>query len=277
MSKYINQLLLSCILFLMLLLSVGCPKTYTKDKSALIHNYTRSAPRMRLANVRNASGITYNPDTDTLFMIQDSPSVIRELNDRGEILRSIPVEKLNDTEGIAYLGNKRFALLEESTSKIYFCSIDKKTKEIRYKDIVSIDVPSKPGNTGLEGITYDAENKCVYVVKEKAPRKIFRIYLGSEKVEIPWDLEKTKIDDASDICFDSRTNHLLILSQESKCIVECTIDGKELARLSLEKGQSNLKREFKKPEGITINPKTGRIFTCGEKDEFYIFSDKKIE
>ena len=252
----------------------GCGKNPIGNNSK-ITKYTRSAPRMRLANVRNASGITFNHDTNTLFLIEDSPSVIREINEKGKILRSIQMEKMDDTEGIAYLGNKRFALIEESTSKIYFCSIDKKTTNIKLKDMVTLAVPSPPSNTGLEGITYDPEMKCLYVIKEKDPKKIFRVYLGTEKIEEPWDLENININDASDICFDTRTGHLLILSHESRSIVECTTKGKELARISLKKGQSNLKRNFEKPEGITIDPKTGKIFTCGEKDEFYIFAEQK--
>jgi uncharacterized protein YjiK len=271
----LKKTIYNIILSIIVIYSCGCNKKYSFSNDAKIHNYTRSAPRMRLAGACNASGITYNPDTKTLFMIEDSPTVISELNNKGEIIRSIEIENLNDTEGIAYLGNKRFAIVEESTSKIYFCSIGEKTTRIKYKDMVSLDVPLSPNNTGLEGITYDSENKCFYVIKEKDPMKIFRIYLGSEKIEIPWDLEKIDISDASDICFDPNTGHLLILSHESKCVVECTVDGKELSRLSLRKGDSSLKREFKKPEGITINPKTNQIFICGENDEFYIFSPKK--
>lgn len=269
MFKYILYILIIlCFVY-------GCSKDYSFDNDYKLKNYTRTAPRMRLANVRNASGITFNPDTNTLFLIQDSPTVIVELNDKGEILRSINVEKLNDTEGIAYLGNKRFALLEEGNSNIYFCSIDERTTKINFKDMVVLNLPVPPSNTGLEGITYDPENKCIYAIKEKNPKKIFRIYLGTDKTDVPWDLEKINIGDASDICFDPRTGHLLILSQESRCITECTISGKELGRFSLEEGHHHMKRDFRKPEGITIDPKTGRIFTCGEKDELYIFGPKE--
>lgn len=263
------------ILSIFVYLSSGCNKDYSFNDDFKLKNYTRTAPRMRLPGVRNASGITFNPDTNTLFLVQDSPSIVLEINDRGEILRSINIEKLNDTEGITYLGNKRFALLEEGTSKIYFCSIDEKTTDINFKDMVSLSLPVKPNNTGLEGITYDPENKCMYVIKEKDSRKIFRIYLGTDKIDEPWDLEKIDIKDASGICFDPATGHLLILSQESKCIVECTVSGKLLGRFSLEEGYHNIKRDFEKPEGITIDPKTGRIFICGEQDEFYIFGPKQ--
>ena len=140
--------------------------------------------------------------------------------------------------------------------------------------MVSLEVPSKASNTGLEGITYDPEIKCFYVVKEKNPKKIFRVYLGTDKIEEPWDLEDLKIQDVSDICFDPQTGNLYILSHESKCIVECTTSGKELGRIYLKKGQSNLKRDIDKPEGITID-KTGKIYVCGENDEFYIFSEKQ--
>ena len=268
MLKNIYLVLLPCLL---LLFSTGCPQSYSKDKSSVIHNYTRCAPRMRIDNLRNASGIAFNPDSNSLFVVEDSPALIHEINFKGQILRTIELTNMNDIEAITYLGNSRFALMEESSSSIYFIYIKPDTKEIDKQStaVLKLDVP--PDNTGFEGLAYDNENQCLYAVKEKNPKKILRIFIGSEKIDSPWDLETIKIGDVSDVCLDPRTGHLLLLSHESKCIVECTTDGKELARLSLRKGQSNLKREFKKPEGIAIDPKTGRVFTCGEKDEFYIF------
>lgn len=268
MFKYINLVLLSCLL---LIFNTGCPQSYSKDKRAFIHTYTRCAPRMRIADCRNASGIAFNPDTNTLFVVEDSPTLIHEINFEGQTLRTIQLTHMDDIEGITYLGNNRFAIVEESSSSIYFIFIKPDTQQIDQKSTAIMQLKVPPSNEGLEGLAYDPENKCLYVVKEKNPRKILRVYIGSEKVETPWDLEKINIDDVSDICFDQKTKHLLILSQESKCIVECTTDGQELARLSLHKGQSHLKREFTKPEGIAIDPKTGKVFTCGEKDEFYIF------
>ena len=266
------------ILISLLILNTGCPQTYSKDKRAFIHNYTRCAPRMRIAYARNASGIAFNPDTNTLFLVEDSPALIHEIDFEGKILRTIELDKMNDIEGITYLGNNRFALIEESTSSVYFIFIKSDTKFIDQKStaVMKLSIPSD--NTGIEGIAYDPDNKCLYVTKEKNPKKILRIYIGSEIVDTPWDMESLNIDDVSDICFDPKTKHLLILSHESRCIVECTTDGKELARLSLhKKGQSNLKRNFEKPEGIAIDPKTRKVFSCGEKDEFYIFGPQKTE
>jgi uncharacterized protein YjiK len=260
---------------LILMFIYGCPKTYTKDKNASIHTYERSEVRMRLGDVRNASGITFNPDSNTLFIVQDSPTIIHEINFSGNVLRSITLKNMDDVEGITHLGGDRFAIIEESSSIIYFLSIKKETTIIDKKDCATMKLDIEGNNYGIEGITYDAHNKCLYVIKEKKPKKILRIYIGSEKVEVPFDLESINISDAAGIVIDPRSGHLLILSEESKCIIECTIEGKELARLSLYENQANLKRDFKKPEGITIDPKSGKIFTCGENNEFYIFSSKK--
>lgn len=273
MLKYFLFVSIASLLFIF---CSGCPRSYSKAEGAFIHNYTRCAPRMRIPYARNSSGIAFNPDTNSLFVVEDSPTLIHEIDFKGEILRTITLIGMDDIEAITYLGKNRFAIAEESSSTIYFIYIKPTTKEIHKKSTASIVLNvSNSNNEGLEGLAYDPENKCLYAVKEKNPKKILRIYIGSERVDTPWDLEKINIDDASDICFDPKFKRLLILSEESKCIVECTTSGKEMARLSLYKGQSNLKRDFEKPEGITIDPKSRKVFTCGEKDEFYIFGPKK--
>ena len=92
-------------------------------------------------------------------------------------------------------------------------------------------------------------------------------------MEVPWNLEKIDIKDVSDICWNPRSGNLLLLSHESHCIVEVTTDGKFVSRLELRKKRNGLKKDIEKPEGIAIDPETGTIYICGEKEEFYIFRD----
>ena len=171
-----------------------------------IHNYFCSSGRMRLGSgMRNASGVAFNQDTDTLFIIQDSPPWIHEVNPEGKSLRIIKISNDADTEGIAYIGNGMFAILEESSSKIYFCKIDNSSNLIDFEKadkVITVNEPDK--NTGLEGITFLPEEKVLYAVKEKGPKAIYRINYQTGEIEIPWDLEKIKIKDISDICYNPK-------------------------------------------------------------------------
>ena len=53
----------------------------------------------------DASGLTYNADTHTLFAVVNSPALLFELSLAGEVLRQIPLQGFDDTEGLSYLGD----------------------------------------------------------------------------------------------------------------------------------------------------------------------------
>ena len=71
--NYISGILLGVIAFLILFIE-SCVQEYESDKTAVLPKFKRSAPRFKLKNVRNASGLTYCPDSSTLFLVQDSPA-----------------------------------------------------------------------------------------------------------------------------------------------------------------------------------------------------------
>ncbi|MBN1864702.1 MAG: SdiA-regulated domain-containing protein [Victivallales bacterium] len=274
--RYLTSMLLLLLLLLMMMMMISGCEDVAPDPRSLIGGHVRCAPRMRIPYARNASGIAFNPDTGTLFVIQDSPPLIREINFEGRVLRDIKLTGMDDMEGIAYMGEGRFILAEESTSTLLFVSIAPDASAIDRDDSTSIKLDMSIGdNEGFEGVAYDEINKFVYAVKEKNPKTIMRIHIGTGEVDIPFDLEGMKTGDASGICIDPRSGNLLILSQESRCIVECTVHGELLAVVYLTKGWSDFKRDFDKPEGITIDPASGKVFVCGENDEFYILGPKK--
>ena len=274
----IITLLLPCGLIIILLILGSCIQDSKNNKNAIIHNYIRNAPRMRLNNVRNASGLTFCQDTNSIFVVQDSPAKIIEINYTGRIKRRIELVGMNDIEGITYLGNNRFAIVEEKNATIYFISIKADTKTISKKDVATLHLKIPNNNhEGLSGITYDPENKALFIITEKNPKSIIKIFIGSERKEIPWDLEKSNFEDASGITYDNITKHLFIISKTSKNILEFTQTGKLLAKLPLSKGYGNLKRTLKKPEGISLDSKRRRFYICGEKDEFYIFAKNPIK
>ncbi len=119
----------SSILLVCLLLLCSCSDD-PGFKGKGIHNYFCSSGRMRLGGgLRNASGLAFNNDTGSLFLVQDSPPWIHEVSKNGKILRTMEIENANDTESITYLGNNLFAILEESSSMVYICKIDSRTKQ----------------------------------------------------------------------------------------------------------------------------------------------------
>jgi len=253
----------------------GCKKTYSLDSSSVIDSYKRCAPCMLVGHMKNASGIAFNPDSRSLFIINDSPTLINETDCEGKVLRTIRLDHAFDLEGIAYLGADRFAIVDEGTSTIHFLTLTAGTESVDLSttDKIRLDIPRN--NNGLEGIAYDRAEGCFYVIKERRPKRILRIDMGSEEVSTPWDLGKLNVGDVSDIFFDQQTEHLMILSHEGKCIVECGRHGREYGRLSLAKGQAGMETGFRKPEGLSLDPQTRRLFVCGEGNDLCIYGPRE--
>jgi len=67
--------------------------------------------------------------------------------------------------------------------------------------------------------------------------------------------------DLSGIYYHPGSNNLLLLSDKSASLVESTVDGKELSRISLKKSEkTGLHSSIRQAEGITLGFK--RDFVC---------------
>ena len=133
-------------------------------------------------------------------------------------------------------------------------------------------IDSKPARRhGLQGVAYDPRGNRFFIAKEKSPRKIYLATLpekrlGKVEVQEPWNLEETpQLKDVSGLHYDLASRNLLLLSHESRCVVEFTADGTEIGRLEI---------NIPKAEGITMDHE-GNLYICGEPDEFYVFKKKK--
>jgi len=116
------------------------------------------------------SGVTYNEDTGTLFGVRNGTPEAYELNLDGTIIRRITLRNFEDTEGIVYLGNNKYAVTEERRRRIVVITIPNGNNNI------TIQYPSSAsriqlngtgtGNIGLEAVAYDKLNDILYVGKE---------------------------------------------------------------------------------------------------------------
>jgi uncharacterized protein YjiK len=83
------------------------------------------------------------------------------------------------------------------------------------------------------------------------------------------------MDDFSGLHFDSDSDHLLILSEESKRVSQISLAGEVISSMKLEKGLASLfKNDISKPEGITMDD-ARNIYIVGEPNLFYRFARKK--
>ena len=228
-------------------------------------NYVTKGKQMMIAGVsKNASGLTYSRQTNTLFVIVDSGEIV-EITLNNELKNTIRLRGFEDPEGIAHISGSTFAIVQEDLGTIAFLTLESDTKVVERNPSTEIKVGTFEHNMGLEGLTYDPASEAFFLVKERDPRKIYRYTLSGE-ASVPWDIESNSLGlkDLSGIFFDPFSQHLILLSHESGVAVECTIAGQELSRLSL---------KFTKAEGVAMDHE-GNLYICGEPNSLQVFEKK---
>ena len=229
----------------------------------------------------NASGLTFNTDTGTLFAIINNPEQLIELNTKGEILRTIALKGFEDTEGLAYLGNQQFAIIEERKRAIIIVSITSQTITLELASQRSIALPvSSANNNGFEGITTDPSSGRLYIVNEKSPRQLIQIdgFTTNQpnlSVSMPLDLEHKPMGnkDFSGVYFNAEFQTLLLLSDESKLLTEVDLSGQINSQLRLKAGHAGLTESIPQAEGITLDNE-GALYILSEPNLLYRFDTK---
>jgi uncharacterized protein YjiK len=245
-------------------------------KSVHLDEFTLAKGPVRIKGVRDdASGLTYNPKTKSLFLVINGRCEIVELSLEGRVKRVISTVGFSDIEGITHVKDDVFYVAEEGRGTICRITIQEKTEVIRYDSASVIRVAAGHlGNKGLEGLTYDPDGKRFFAVKESSPRRIYEIAepeegkKGSPKVKNPWNIQSRRLGmrDLSGIYYHRKSGHLLILSDESSCLVEATLQGQELSRLSL--------KSAPQAEGVTMDDK-GNLYICSEPNLFFVYKKKQ--
>ena len=66
------------------------------------------------------------------------------------------------------------------------------------------------------------------------------------------------------------------MSHESRNIVQCSLDGRPVSRLSLDVGSAGLKRAIPQAEGITMDDRQV-LYVLSEPNLFYVFKPPPTE
>jgi uncharacterized protein YjiK len=128
-----------------------------------------------------ASAVTYNKDTDTLFVLGDGSNAIVQVSKEGVLIDSMTLAlddskpqgtDFYDTEGIAYIGNGEFALAEERYRQISIFNYEAGTT-LSVEDVRTVKLGTTIGNVGMEGISFDASTDAFIGVKQASPLGIF--------------------------------------------------------------------------------------------------------
>ena len=122
-----------------------------------------------------ASAVTWNRDTNTLFMLGDGGGFVMETSLNGAPLgyMKLPAgsspqgNEFYDIEGLAYVGSGRFVMTEERyRTAVQFSYVADST--LQRSATSTVKLGTTVGNTGLEGISYDPSTGGFILVNERA-------------------------------------------------------------------------------------------------------------
>jgi uncharacterized protein YjiK len=281
--KHMRKQILSCLGFCitMAFAATACVADETVvDTTTSLHleDYQLvSGPTVIEGVAGNASGVIVDKERDALWVVMNDPTKLIEL-DRSTLAlrRTVVLAGFDDTEDIAQLTSTKFAVTEERKQNIVIFSLTNNAtvvKRVKSK-VYSIDKVNSP-NLGLEGLAFDAAERRFFAVKEKTPEVIYQMNLVKDQdpvISQPWDLETRNFGctDFSAVYYHPKTKHLILLSDESKALVEVTTNGEEISRLSLKEGKAGIVERPPQPEGVTMD-ENDRLYVCSEPNLLYIF------
>ncbi len=210
---------------------------------------------------QEASAVTYDWDTDTLFVVGDGGTSVVQVSKTGALIDSMTLApgsspqgtEFYDTEGVSYVGGGKFALNEERYRQVnLFTYVPGAT--LHRADVQTVKLGTTIGNIGLEGVTYDPETGNFIFVKEKEPEGIFLTSIdwaaGTASNGSPTTDESVNLFDPSllgtldfsdvyalsnlpSLAGDPTYDQLLIISQESGQIVQVDRAGNVKHRLAI--------------------------------------------
>src|SRR5215831_6232583 len=235
--------------------------TYVRVGRFQLPEPTRTPAPANSLIAQEASGVTYDWDTDTLFVVGDGGTSVVQVTKTGALIDSMTLApggspqgtEFYDTEGISYVGNGKFVLIEERYRQAnLFTYVAGAT--LHRTDVRTVKLGTTIGNIGLEGVSYDPLTAGFIFVKEKDPESVFQTAIdfnagtatnGSPSATSSVDLFSpalANLADFSDVFALSNLpslqgqpdfSHLLIISQESGQIVNIDRAGNVSSRLTI--------------------------------------------
>lgn len=235
-----------------------------------------------LAN--EASAVTYNGDSKTLFVVGDGGTAITQVSLQGALIDSMVLAAdaskpqgtyFYDPEGLAYVGGGQFVLGEERYRQLNRFTYTAGTTQ-GAAGTQTVKLGTTIGNTGIEGFSYDPLTGGFIVAKEKSPLGLFQTTVdfaaGTASNGSPSTVNAVNlfnpallgVADIADVFALSNLgslagaadhSHLLVLSEESGRIVEVDRAGNVYSSLDVGIASQH--------EGLTMDDR-GWLYVVGE-------------
>ncbi len=211
----------------------------------------------------------------------NNPETLLALSPEGETLARYPLDGFTDVEAVAYLGDDRLLLVEERSQKLVVVPVPTAEAPLRAEAAVFSLALGLAGNAGLEGADYDAAGDRLFLVKEHSPRQLLEVAglrrsltTGATAITLTdrsaWLDDHDMARDLSSVHHDAASGHLLLLSDESRLMMELDGEGRLVSYRSLWGGFAGLADRVPQAEGLTLDDQ-GRLYVVSEPNLFYRF------
>lgn len=231
------------------------------------------------------SGLSWSPLSNTLFTVTGKIPKLVELSLDGEVLRVVELRGFSDPEGVEVLSDGRIAIIDERRAqmKTFYLPLDAEFIDGDALQPINLGFINA-GNKGFEGIAWDARNQRMLLAKERSPFGLFSLPFpeaaedDSSITQSLQELSSSQIfmRDFSSLTIDQRTGHLLVLSDESRMLLELDELGNPVSFISLAMGFNGLARSIKQAEGVAMDGQ-GTIYIVSEPNLFYVFKQAAAE
>ena len=231
------------------------------------------------------SGLSWSPLSNTLFTVTGKIPKLVELSLDGEVLRVVELRGFSDPEGVEVLSDGRIAIIDERRAqmKTFYLPLDAEFIDGDALQPINLGFINA-GNKGFEGIAWDVRNQRMLLAKERSPFGLFSLPFpeaaedDSSITQSLQELSSSQIfmRDFSSLTIDQRTGHLLVLSDESRMLLELDELGNPVSFISLAMGFNGLARSIKQAEGVAMDGQ-GTIYIVSEPNLFYVFKQAAAE
>lgn len=224
------------------------------------------------------SGLSWNPETGTLFTVTGGDRQLVEFTPGGVVLRRIRLTGFSDPEAVEALGDGQMAIVDERRRLVAVFRLSPEAESLDLDQTLTYDLGfDDAGNKGFEGLAWNPRSRRLLLAKERDPQGLFELPLpvpdGAVGILEPLAQQPLLVRDISSVAIDPRTGHTLMLSDESRVLVEFDLQGQPRSFIRLLGGLNGLVDGIEQAEGVTID-EHGNIYVVGEPNRFYVFKRK---
>ncbi|MGK9066089.1 SdiA-regulated domain-containing protein [Stutzerimonas chloritidismutans] len=283
--------------FVLLLVFVAGTLLHWDDQLRLLWQEQRTSVEQRAASVwlpdyelvlqarllgleeDETSGLTWNPATGTLFTVTGQNPQLIELTPGGVVLRRVRLTGFSDPEAVEALSDGRLGIVDERRRLVAVFNLPPGVESLDLDQMAAYDLgfPSA-GNKGFEGLAWNPRTHRMLLAKERDPQGLYELPFpgedGAAGVLEALPSQPLLVRDISSVTIDPTTGHTLMLSDESRLLVELDLLGRPRSFISLFGGLNGLVEGIDQAEGVAMDAR-GDIYVIAEPNLLYVFRRKR--